>query len=514
MNLEPNNAEASETGTSRSERPDASGSREIPTANVKTKKPGFVATLAASYMWLLTLLCLLVSVGLVWWSMPEQGIQITIRFPEGHGLEAEDTVRFRGIEVGTVEKVTLNRELSGVDVSVNLKPFAEPLARHGSRFWIVRPELSLSQVSGLDTAVGHKYIGVLPGDPTGEWQVDFDGMANSPPDATDGEGTEIILRGSRRFGINPGSPLSFRGIIIGRVLSVDLARDSKTVETRIRVYAEHTKLVTSKTKFWASSGVDFEAGWGTGLKVEVDSLETIIKGGVSMLTTEQGGKPVQPGQLYEVVGSPDEEWFEQANQTLVTESKNLRSALKLQTTWQEKGMLFGQRDKEASYVGTYLDINDQSWVVVPAEIVQEPKKAVADTFKLSVVGTSRNLLTDADIRTEGLMLKLPVAASILGSSVPFTRDEIRVPTQPEKALAVRIEGELNDPTFLHMPIEAGQIADAWTSENWTLKEFDGDRNVWHGAPVISEADNRLIGFLFVEKRSAKVVPVWAGLIEP
>ena len=37
------------------------------------------------------------------------------------------------------------------------------LACEGSRFWIVRPQVSLSRVAGLETVVGARYIGALPG---------------------------------------------------------------------------------------------------------------------------------------------------------------------------------------------------------------------------------------------------------------------------------------------------------------------------------------------------------------
>ena len=130
----------------------------IPVANVRQAKSVF----RASYMWLMTLVCLAIAIGIVWWSLPEVGHRITIHFPDGHGLESEDKVRYRGIDVGTVDDVRLNPDLSGVDVSVTLAPFAEPLAREGTRFWVVRPELSLSRISGIETDVGHKYIGLPP----------------------------------------------------------------------------------------------------------------------------------------------------------------------------------------------------------------------------------------------------------------------------------------------------------------------------------------------------------------
>ena len=61
----------------------------MPTAKVQDIKPGFFGTLAGSYMWLLTLVCLVAAVGLVWWSLPEEGVHIEIHFPDGHGHESK-----------------------------------------------------------------------------------------------------------------------------------------------------------------------------------------------------------------------------------------------------------------------------------------------------------------------------------------------------------------------------------------------------------------------------------------
>lgn len=478
----------------------------IPVADVQRRPPGLLAQLAASYMWVLAIFCLVVAVVLVWFSMPEQGIPITIRFPEGHGLEPGDQVRFRGIEVGTVRKVSLNSSLKGVDVSVSLLPFAEPIAREGSRFWIVRPELSLGQVSGLETAVGHKYIGVLPGDPNAEWRVSFDGMANSPPDTRGDEGTEIILRAEQRHGVSPGSPLHFRGLIVGRVISVDLARDAKFVEMRVKVYEEFTKLVTSETKFWASSGVNLDLRWGSGLKVDVESLETIVKGGVSMLTVQAGGKSVQPGQLFELAATPEDKWFEMARETSVTETQNLRAALKLRATWKQSGMIFGTVDKEAMFVGTHVRLGAKDFIVAPSDSLTAPEKSKAGSFHVNVAGESANLLDDASVFDQA-MTRLPIKENTLARSVPFSKNEIRRPEAIEACLAVRMEGDISDPNFFHMPINEESL-----DNDWGIKDFDGDRDVWHGAPVVADADNRLIGFLSVEKSAAKVIPVSEELL--
>ena len=98
-------------------------------------------------MWWLTAACLIIAIGLVWWSMPDSGLPITVRFPEGHGLQPEDQVLYRGIEVGTVDAVELGDDLNNVDVSITLRSSASNLARQGTRFWIVRPQLSLSKIA-------------------------------------------------------------------------------------------------------------------------------------------------------------------------------------------------------------------------------------------------------------------------------------------------------------------------------------------------------------------------------
>ena len=471
----------------------------MPTAKVQDIKPGFLGTLAASYMWLLTLVCLVVAIGLVWWSMPEQGVHIEIHFPDGHGLRVEDTLRYRGIDVGTVESVKLKEDLASVDVSVRLKPFAEPLAREGSQFWIVRPELNLGGISGLETAVGHKYIGVLPGEIDAASKVRFDGMAGMPPDATNSPGTEIILQGDRRLGLNSGSPVSHRGVIIGRVLAVELSESGQTVDSRVRIFEAYTYLVTSKSKFWSVSGIDLDLRWGSGLRLDIESFETVATGGVAMLTIENGGSPVRPGQLFSIVGAPDSDWFEQAKQVNVAKTDLLRAAVAVQVTWKQKGRFYGTAEKTASCVATHISGQDGEVLRVPDDVVIATEKAIEGSIKV-VLDDGTELDPSTLITTEGkLMGTLPLPAGVSPTERPFTQQEIRRPEGPENCLAVRYEGTKNDGTFLHLPLEAEQIDD-----NWQLKGFDGDRNVWHGAPVVAKSDGSLIGFLIVEDRSASI----------
>src|SRR5262245_64005311 len=62
-------------------------------------------------MWWLTAACAAVALVLVATAWHSSGPRITIEFVEGHGLRPGDSVRLRGIDVGIVERVVLNRAL-------------------------------------------------------------------------------------------------------------------------------------------------------------------------------------------------------------------------------------------------------------------------------------------------------------------------------------------------------------------------------------------------------------------
>ena len=62
-----------------------------------------------------------------------------------------------------------------------------------------------------------------------------------------------------------------------------------------------------------------------------------------------------------------------------------------------------------------------------------------------------------------------------------------------------------------MKIQAGSIMTPEEgSQTWEVLDFNGDRDVWHGAPVISSSSGKLIGVMLIESRTAKIMTV-AGM---
>ncbi|MBZ4281281.1 MlaD family protein, partial [Mycobacterium tuberculosis] len=73
-------------------------------------------------------------------------------FHSAEGLEPGKTqVKYKDVEIGMVKTIKLSKDLSRVLVQVQLKKEAEDFAVKGSRFWIVRPRVGATGVSGLGT---------------------------------------------------------------------------------------------------------------------------------------------------------------------------------------------------------------------------------------------------------------------------------------------------------------------------------------------------------------------------
>ena len=223
---------------------------EVPEATVGDGVPvGQTIRNNASRLWILTAVSLVVAVGLFATANRHRGTPITVRFGQGHGIKPGDMLRHRGIEVGEVTAVKLDPDLGKINVDILLEPASEVLAREGSRFWIERPRLSLARVSGLDTVVGAKYLGVLPGPEDSATKYEFDGD-ESPLTVLDTEVVEISIRFRDGFGLQVSDELRHRGIVVGEVSSVDLNEGLSGVTVSVRLIESAKRLARAGTHFW------------------------------------------------------------------------------------------------------------------------------------------------------------------------------------------------------------------------------------------------------------------------
>ncbi|MCC6908817.1 MAG: MCE family protein [Phycisphaerales bacterium] len=264
-----------------------------------------------SWAWLAPAIALVAVAALAYQAIRERGLPIQITFANGRGISANDPVNCRGVQVGVVERVRLDGDLQGVIVSVRLFPDSEPLAAEGTQYWIVRPEVSLKGVTGLDALLGPRYIEVAPAEVGSPRKTRFEGLESPPPIGKLLPGTlEIVLQATRRGSVTIGAPVTYRDMRVGRVIDVRLSPDSTRVEVLAAIEPAFVPLVRDNSQFWNASGVGVDFGLFGGLTLRADSLESILTGGVAFATPDKKtGDPVHNGHVFELAAKAEDEWL-------------------------------------------------------------------------------------------------------------------------------------------------------------------------------------------------------------
>jgi len=233
-----------------------------------------------SLVWVIPLIAALIGIALVVKSVTERGPVITISFISAEGLEPGKTkVKYKDVDVGSVKTITLAQDLSHVLVQVQLTKEGEQFAVKDSRFWVVRPRVGASGVSGLTTLLSGAYIGADAGRST-ETEKSFVGLETPPPITGDQKGHQYTLHGDSLGSIDIGSPIFYRRVQVGQVVGFSLDKDGTGVTMRVFVSAPFDQYVGTNTRWWHASGVDLRLD-SSGFKLNTQSLATVIVGGLS-----------------------------------------------------------------------------------------------------------------------------------------------------------------------------------------------------------------------------------------
>jgi paraquat-inducible protein B len=211
----------------------------------------------------------------------DQGPAITIAFTDADGLEPGKTkVRYKSVDVGLVRRITFTPDHHSVQVTVDLEKGAEPFLVSDTKFWVVRPRLGASGVSGLGTLFSGAYIAADLGTSSSPARS-FVGLATPPVITEAMKGTAYVLHADDLGSLDVGSPAYFKHIQVGQISSVTLNSDGHGITLGLFVNAPFDQFVTDDTRFWHASGVDIAVDTD-GLHVETQSLSAILAGGIAL----------------------------------------------------------------------------------------------------------------------------------------------------------------------------------------------------------------------------------------
>ncbi|MDZ4655976.1 MAG: MlaD family protein [Bythopirellula sp.] len=490
------------------EQPSSSQSNpEFPTARVAdVPHPARVAGKLASRVWNVTALCFLVAFGLVWAGLHSGGSHIEITFTDGNGLVPGDKVRYRGIDVGEVVSVVLGDNLDKVTVTAELTAESAPLAREGTRFWIEKPDIRLGQVRGLDTLLSGRYVGVLPGPANSPRATIFEGLADPPASVEDlSDGLEVVLESAQRFGLQRGSPVSYRGVDIGHVISVGLTSDSSNVVARTFIRPEYRSLIRDNTRFWSNSGIDLRFGF-QGFEFDAETLATIAAGGVALATPDSLGQRVSTGHRFELTKSPRDEWLKWQPRLAIGSA-----SLPDDFVFPQPTLAVSQGESSLAVFGHnrrrgWLLALESGAVLGPADLLAFDKD---DERTLEIWGATIPLVAEGVTTSGGLATRTIPGEQVKAESLwPLAKIQVDANLGQDFQQLIVTCGSDN----LTMPLATDRLTAV--EGRWQVDPLLPLDETWHGASVLSATEGKLLGIVLSTEEGMVIEGIKQELLRP
>jgi paraquat-inducible protein B len=231
-------------------------------------------------VWLLPIVVTLAGLYVVIYEKLAQGVSIEIRFHNAEGLEANKTkIRYKEVDIGEVSDISVSKDRKEVIVKANIQRKARDYMVEDTRFWVVRPRVSASGITGLGTLVSGEYISADVGT-SGVERDQFIGLETPPVITSNLPGREIVLHAEDLGSLSIGSLVFYRHVEAGQVVGYTLDPSGTGVTISIFVNAPFDSYVNGATRFWQASGVDMSIT-SDGVKLRTESLTSILQGGVA-----------------------------------------------------------------------------------------------------------------------------------------------------------------------------------------------------------------------------------------
>jgi paraquat-inducible protein B len=252
----------------------------MPEAKVVAKKRG-----RFSFVWIIPIVAALVGAWIAITTIRNQGPTITIIFKSAEGLEANKTmIRYNGVEVGEITSVRLADDHETVVATARMHPKTEEFLHKDTQFWVVRPQISGANITGLGTLISGAYIG-MDINVSKEPERKFKALDDAPLEIGGIRGQYYMLKTPELGSLNKGTPIFFRRLQAGQVADYALDSSGKFLNVKIFVQSPYDKFINSDTRFWHASGMDLSLS-AAGLRVRTQSLLSIVIGGIAFETPD------------------------------------------------------------------------------------------------------------------------------------------------------------------------------------------------------------------------------------
>ena len=251
----------------------------------KTHKPKRSLVGWLTSIWIVPVAALLISAWFAYQYYAQLGPEIRIHFSENSGLQANQSyVKYHDVPVGVVKDISLDEAGEGVVVTVRMHKDATPFLHADTKFWIVKPEVGTSGISGLDTLLSGTYIQMYSrGKKRGKIVKWYEGLDHPYIDRNSDTGYRYRLSAPDSRNLHQGSPVYYRKIRVGEIEEVKLSKDGSHVDFSVFIQHPYTDYISEETKFWLMSNISFTFNH-SGFNLDLAPMSRILNAGITFDT--------------------------------------------------------------------------------------------------------------------------------------------------------------------------------------------------------------------------------------
>jgi len=251
-------------------------SKQIPKVE-ESSKFNFITSI-----WIVPFIALLIAGWLAYQYFSELGPEIRIIFPKNEGLQAgQSHIKYKDVPIGVVNKIELQEDGEGVTIIARMDKGTEAYLNDETKFWIVKPEVGVTGVSGLETLISGTYINMYT-QKGGTFKEKFHGMSHAYRKINDGE--YFHLSAPMGYNVRKGTPLYFKNIKVGQVEYMNISLDGTSIDFIVFVEKFYVPYVHNDSKFWVASALDVDISNGR-LDVNIAPFSYLLHGGISFSST-------------------------------------------------------------------------------------------------------------------------------------------------------------------------------------------------------------------------------------
>ena len=228
---------------------------------------------------------------------------VTLHSKDSYGLIAGNIVMYKSVVIGHVENVRLVEE--GVDLDLKVDSRYAYLMKEDTLFWTESFQMSLQGIENFSAALKGSFIMLQPGISQKDEHY-FQMISKAPSPYLNEKGLRVTVRAQRLGGIKEKTPVFYRQIKIGTVVQYTLNDDATGVDVELFIEPCFAHLIRENSYFYNASGIGMEIGLFSA-KVKTETLESIITGGIAIMTPDDFGDKAKDEHLFKLHEDFDED---------------------------------------------------------------------------------------------------------------------------------------------------------------------------------------------------------------